>query len=322
MWPGEQIEGTGNSMASDRSVDELVQHWQSLRQRGQSVTVEQLCAECPEAVPEVEERLRAVAEMMRFLDLTPEAGGQSPRLRPRSSLRQSDAGPDGSPRQTSQELRHERFQIGAKLGEGGMGVVYRARDTRDGRDVALKLMKGTLAGSARQRFEREFRSLSTLHHPHCLGVYDYGELAGSPFFTMELFLGRPITSLAGRGLPEVLDALLQLTHALDYIHGHGIVHRDVKPSNILVRPETRDDGSTALRDPADGLRPRQVLRREVVAVGGGRVRGDRGVLRPRADQPRRARSPCRPLLPGAGRAMNCSAAATCSRRRVWRGCAR
>ena len=100
------------------------------------------------------------------------------------------------------ELRHERFQIGAKLGEGGMGVVYRARDTRDGREVALKLMKGTLAGSARRRFEREFRSLSALHHPHCLGVYDYGELGGGPFFTMELFLGRPITSLAGRGLPE------------------------------------------------------------------------------------------------------------------------
>jgi tetratricopeptide (TPR) repeat protein len=142
------------------------------------------------------------------------------------------------------ELRHERFEIGGKLGEGGMGVVYRARDTRDGRDVALKLMKTSLAGSARQRFEREFRSLRALHHPHCLGVYDYGELSGSPFFTMELFLGRPITSLAGRSLPEVLDALLQLTHALDYIHGHGIIHRDIKPSNILVRPETRADGST------------------------------------------------------------------------------
>jgi hypothetical protein len=151
---------------------------------------------------------------------------------------------DATPGGDIPELRHERFQIGAKLGEGGMGVVYRARDTRDGRDVALKLMKGTLAGSARRRFEREFRSLSTLHHPHCLGVYDYGELGGSPFFTMELFLGRPITSLAARNLPEVLDTLLQLTHALDYIHGHGIIHRDVKPSNILVRPATRADGSS------------------------------------------------------------------------------
>ncbi len=150
-----------------------------------------------------------------------------------------DSAPDGN----IPELRHERFQIGAKLGEGGMGVVYRARDIRDDREVALKLMKATLAGSARRRFEREFRSLSALRHPHCLSVFDYGELDGGPFFTMELFLGQPITSLAGHGLGEVLDPLLQLAHALDYIHLHGIVHRDVKPSNILVRPATRGDGS-------------------------------------------------------------------------------
>ena len=67
------------------------------------------------------------------------------------------------------ELRHERFRIGEKLGEGGMGVVYRAVDARDGRALALKLMKGSLAGTARRRFEREFRSLQALRHPHCLG---------------------------------------------------------------------------------------------------------------------------------------------------------
>lgn len=116
------------------------------------------------------------------------------------------------------------------------------RDTRDGRDIALKLMKGSLAGTARRRFEREFRSLATLHHPHCLNVFDYGELDRGPFFTMELFQGRPITSLAGRGVDAMLDPLLQVTLALDYIHNQGIVHRDVKPSNILVRPATGRDG--------------------------------------------------------------------------------
>jgi tetratricopeptide (TPR) repeat protein len=141
------------------------------------------------------------------------------------------------------ELRHERFRIGEPLGEGGMGVVYHARDNRDGRELALKLMKATLAGSARRRFEREFRSLSALQHPHCLKVFDYGELDGGPFFTMELFLGRPITSLSGRGVEQVLEPLIQLTQALDYIHNHGIIHRDVKPSNILVRPAIRPDGS-------------------------------------------------------------------------------
>jgi tetratricopeptide (TPR) repeat protein len=139
-------------------------------------------------------------------------------------------------------LGHERFRIGGKLGEGGMGVVYRALDTRDGREVALKLMKASLAGTARRRFEREFRSISALHHPHCLHVFDFGELDGGPFFTMELFQGRPITSLAGRGLEDVLEPLLQVTLALDYIHHQGIIHRDIKPSNILIRPARRTDG--------------------------------------------------------------------------------
>ena len=185
------------------------------------------------------------------------------------------------------DLVHERFKLGDKLGEGGMGVVYRARDARENRDVALKLMKSTLTGAARGRFEREFRSLATLNHPHCLRVYDYGEIGGGPFFTMELFVGRPITSLARRSLPEVLDALLQLTHALDYIHDHGIVHRDVKPSNILVRPTTRADGTahfeTRLMD--FGLAKYYGVKTSMSAEAG--FVGTVAVFRRRTDQSRR-----------------------------------
>src|SRR5690348_1648013 len=67
--------------------------------------------------------------------------------------------------------RHDRYEIGDRLGEGGMGIVYRARDVRDGRDVALKLMKASLAGTSRRRFEREFRTISALQHPNCIRVF-------------------------------------------------------------------------------------------------------------------------------------------------------
>ncbi|WP_435011952.1 serine/threonine-protein kinase PknK (plasmid) [Tundrisphaera lichenicola] len=195
-------------------------------------------------MPEVEERLRAVAEMMDFLDLTPESG-ERPGHSATSAYQSADAGPDGPVPPSGQELRHDRYQVGARLGEGGMGVVYRARDARENRDVALKLMKSSLTGTSRRRFEREFRTISALQHPSCIRVFDYGEVGGEPFFTMELFQGRPITSLAGLGLDEVLRALLRVTLALDYIHHHGIIHRDVKPSNILVRPAAGSDGVAA-----------------------------------------------------------------------------
>lgn len=136
---------------------------------------------------------------------------------------------------------NERYQIGEKLGEGGMAVVYQATDLESGDDVALKVMKSSLSGTAQRRFAREFRAIASVDHPNCIKVFDFAETQDCPFFTMELFRGQPITQLIDQELPLVLSALYQAVSAVEYVHGQQIIHRDLKPSNLLTRIE-RDGG--------------------------------------------------------------------------------
>jgi len=128
-----------------------------------------------------------------------------------------------------------RYQLGAKIGEGAMAEVYQARDTVNDRDVAVKMMKSHLVGSAQRRFLREFNTIAAIDHPCCLKVYEFGETQQGSYFTMELCPGQHLTRLSDRTLEDVARPLVDVTLALDHIHGQGIVHRDVKPSNILVR---------------------------------------------------------------------------------------
>jgi serine/threonine protein kinase len=136
------------------------------------------------------------------------------------------------------------YELSAKLGEGGMGEVYRARDTRLDRDVALKLLPSSVAGNADRlrRFEREAKTLASLNHPHIAQLYtvetDSG--AGPPFLVMELVEGEDLaTMLARHALPlgEALAIGRAIAFALDAAHDAGIVHRDLKPANIKVRPD-------------------------------------------------------------------------------------
>jgi eukaryotic-like serine/threonine-protein kinase len=130
------------------------------------------------------------------------------------------------------------YEILAPLGKGGMGEVYKARDTRLHREVAVKVLPHPFASEAvRDRFQREARAASALNHPNICVVHDVGEAAGHPFLVMELLSGKTLREhIGGKPLdiPIALALSIQVADALDAAHGQGIVHRDIKPANIFV----------------------------------------------------------------------------------------
>lgn len=141
------------------------------------------------------------------------------------------------------------YEIQAKLGEGGMGVVYKAVDTRLNRPVALKVLRPDVVSDAarRQRFVQEARAASALNHPHIVTVYDITSADGTDFIAMEYVSGKPLDQVIGRtGLPlaQVLRYGIQIADALTAAHKAGIVHRNLKPGNIVVT----DRGDVKLLD--------------------------------------------------------------------------
>lgn len=134
----------------------------------------------------------------------------------------------------------DRFVIEAIIGEGGMARVYKARDTRLNRPVALKLIRKELFGDAvlqeiRRRFEREALGLASLVHPNIVNVFDYGEYNGAPYLVLAYLSGGTLRERTGTPMPAAQAAALlaPIGRALAYAHKQGIIHRDIKPSNIM-----------------------------------------------------------------------------------------
>ncbi len=139
------------------------------------------------------------------------------------------------------EQSFDRYQLLEQIGQGGMATVYKARDTRLDRQVAVKVIRRESFPPEQfdtilKRFEREAKSLGGLSHPNIVGVIDYGEHDGSPYLVMEYLSGGTLKDLLGSPLPwrNAVRLLIPIARALEYTHEHGIINRDIKPSNILL----------------------------------------------------------------------------------------
>ncbi len=152
----------------------------------------------------------------------------------------------------------DHYEIIAPLGKGGMGEVYRARDTRLNREVAIKVLPAEFAQDADRlsRFEQEARATSALNHPNILTVYDFGSYEGNPYLVMELLEGEELRAQLDEGALPVRKAIeyaQQMTAGLAAAHEKGIVHRDLKPENLFITKDGRlkilDFGLAKLRPP-------------------------------------------------------------------------
>ena len=143
-----------------------------------------------------------------------------------------------------------RYEIISLIGQGGMADVYKAKDIILNRIVAIKILREKLSHDAMTlvRFQREASAASRLSHPNVVDIYDVGESDGMHYIVMEFIRGRTLKQLIQQrgalSVSESIQIMTQLTSAIDHAHKHNIIHRDIKPQNVLVK----DDGTVKITD--------------------------------------------------------------------------
>src|SRR3989442_9970901 len=181
------------------------------------------------------------------------------------------------------------YRIVSKIGEGGMGEVYRARDTKLGRDVAIKVLAAAFSENSERlrRFEQEAQAAGALNHPNILVIFHIGTHQGAPYIASELLEGETLRErMAGAALPQrkALDYALQIARGLAAAHEKGIVHRDIKPDNVFITNDGRakilDFGLAKLTGASDGIQPQSEVPTRRVDTDPGTVVGAMGYMSP------------------------------------------
>jgi WD40 repeat protein/tRNA A-37 threonylcarbamoyl transferase component Bud32 len=222
----------GLHMSTDEQLSNLVTRWEDARRHGQAPTAEELCRDTPALVDDLKQCIETLTQTL--VNPPPVARPAPPETR--VSVAPPTLGPAPAP---AHAIAVPGYEILEELGRGGMGIVFKARQVKANRVVALKMILSRAHASLEQkvRFQIEAEAIARLQHPNIVQLHEVGEHDGLPFFSLEYCDGGSLDKkTSGQPLPfrEAAELIEKLARAVHYAHSRGVVHRDLKPANILL----------------------------------------------------------------------------------------
>jgi serine/threonine protein kinase len=257
--PGSSPDVPGLQSREQPSVSDLLLRWQEAREQGRTLALEELCRDCPDLLRIVRQQIDAILSMEAMLR------SQETKAEGADALT-TDSHPRGNTNQPTEDMSEAvpGYQILGELGRGGMGVVYKARDLRLKRLVALKMILAGPHAAPEQieRFRTEAEAVARFQHPSIVQIYEIGSHEGLPYCALEYVGGGSLAQQLAKGLPGFREAARlteALARAMHYAHQHQVVHRDLKPANVLLTFDPFDPADVehakqvehATFDPAD-----------------------------------------------------------------------